>query len=183
MKKEKFYSLQVAGLQRKLPIVSVAPNLAIASFVILGDSELVIAAAQELAKKLPEADYFITAEAKGIPLIQELCHVMDKKRYFVARKSVKPYMQHPLTSEVVSITTQKKQLLCLDAEESKVICGKKIIIVDDVISTGESLKAMRGLVELAGGNIVASAAILAEGEAANRKDIIFLQRLPIFQIP
>lgn len=177
-----YYNLKVAGLERKLPIIRITDTLEIASFVILGDSELVIHAAEELKDKLPEVDYLITAEAKGIPLVQELSRLMGMKRYFVARKSIKPYMTEPLITEVYSITTQKKQILCLEKEESEMINGKRILIVDDVISTGESIKAMESLVKKAGGKIQGKAAILAEGESAERKDIIYLEKLPVFKV-
>ena len=178
----KYYDLKVANLERKLPIIRITDSLEIASFVILGDSELVINAAAELKDKLPQADYLITAEAKGIPLVQELARLLGMKRYFVARKSIKPYMTEPFITEVYSITTQVKQILCLEKEESELINGKRILIVDDVISSGESIKAMESLVKKAGGNIVGKAAILAEGDSAEREDIIFLEKLPVFTV-
>lgn len=178
----KYYDLKVANVERKLPIVRISDQMEIASFVILGDSELVINAAQALKDKLPEVDYLMTAEAKGIPLVQELAHCLGMKRYFVARKSIKPYMIDPFVTEVYSITSQKKQILCLDKEESEMIKGKRILIVDDVISTGESLKAMETLVKKAGGIVAAKAAILAEGESAQRKDLIYLAELPVFPV-
>lgn len=177
-----YYDLKVANLERKLPIVRITDTLEIASFVILGDSELVVNAAQELMKKIPEVDYLITAEAKGIPLVQELARLLGMKRYFVARKSIKPYMMEPFVTEVYSITTQEKQILCLEREESELIKGKRILIVDDVISTGESIKAMESLVKKAGGKVAGKAAILAEGESADRKDIIYLEKLPVFPV-
>ena len=176
------YEMKIAGVTRQLPIVRISDQLEIASFVILGDCELVLNAAQELMKVLPEVDVLITAEAKGIPLVQELSRLMNMKRYYVARKSIKPYMTNPFVTEVYSITTQKKQILCLEEEEAEQIRGKRVLIVDDVISTGESLKAMEALVKKAGGEIAGKAAILAEGDAANRKDIIFLAPLPVFPI-
>lgn len=178
----KYYDLKVANVERKLPIIQISDLLEIASFVILGDSELVINAAEELKGKIPEVDYLMTAEAKGIPLVQELAHCLKMKRYFVARKSIKPYMIDPFVTEVYSITSQKKQILCLDKEESELIKGKRILIVDDVISTGESLKAMETLVKKAGGIVAGKAAILAEGESAERNDIIYLAKLPVFPI-
>ena len=170
----KTYEINIAGLMRELPIVQIADNMAIASFVLLGDSQLVIKAASELKPQLPEVDYLITAEAKGIPLVQELARLLGMDRYFVARKSIKPYMVNPFVTEVYSITTQKKQILCLDEVEANMIAGKRVLIVDDVISTGESLKAMEALVKKAGGIVAGKAAILAEGDAAKRDDIIFL---------
>ncbi len=176
------YNLKVAGLERKLPIVRITDTLEIASFVILGDAELVVCAAEELKKKIPEVDYLITAEAKGIPLVQELSRLLGMKRYFVARKSIKPYMTEPFVTEVYSITTQERQILCLEKEESEMIRGKRILIVDDVISTGESVKAMESLIKKAGGRVAGKAAILAEGDSADRKDIIYLEKLPVFPV-
>jgi adenine phosphoribosyltransferase len=178
----RYYNLKVANLERKLPVIRISDTLEIASFVILGDAELVINAAKELAEKIPEVDYLITAEAKGIPLVQELARLLGMKRYFVARKSIKPYMSEPFITEVYSITTQAKQILCLEKEESELIRGKRILIVDDVISTGESIKAMESLVKKAEGKVAGKAAILAEGDSAERKDIIFLEKLPVFPV-
>lgn len=178
----KTYEINIAGLMRELPIVQIADNMAIASFVLLGDSQLVIKAASELKPQLPEVDYLITAEAKGIPLVQELARLLGMDRYFVARKSIKPYMVNPFVTEVYSITTQKKQILCLDEVEANMIAGKRVLIVDDVISTGESLKAMEALVKKAGGVVAGKAAILAEGDAAKRDDIIFLESIPVFKL-
>lgn len=178
---KKTYTLNVAGLKRELPIIKISDNLSIASFVILGDTELVCAAALQLVKKLPEADIIVTAEAKGIPLVFEISRLLNMKKYVVARKSIKPYMDSPIVDEVVSITTQKKQLLVLDEQDAADIKGKRVAIIDDVISTGESLHAIERLVETAGGIVVAKAAILAEGDAVERKDIIFLEKLPLFE--
>ncbi|MED4583561.1 phosphoribosyltransferase family protein [Brevibacillus choshinensis] len=177
---EKTYTLEVAGVTRELPIMPIAEDLSIASFVILGDAELVAAAAPLLVEKLPEVDVLITAEAKGIPLVYEVARLLKLKKYYVARKSIKPYMESPLVNEVVSITTQKAQVLCLDGADAKEIAGKRVAIIDDVISTGKSLQAIEDLVIQAGGNVVARAAILAEGDAAARTDILFLQELPLF---
>lgn len=179
---ENYYTLEVAGVTRQLPIMQVSDTLCIASFVILGDCEIVTRSAPLIEAKLPPVDYIVTAEAKGIPLVHELCRLRDLPYYIVARKSVKPYMSEPLTDEVVSITTQKKQTLCLDGKDALLLRGKKVAIVDDVISTGESLSAIERLVEKAGGEIVAKAAILAEGDAARRDDIIFLEELPLFPV-
>lgn len=177
-----YYTLEVAGVTRQLPIMQVSDTLCIASFVILGDCEIVCKSAPLLEQQLPQVDYIVTAEAKGIPLVQELCRLRNLPYYIVARKSVKPYMEAPLTDEVVSITTQKKQQLCLDGKDALLVRGKRVAIVDDVISTGESLSAIERLVEKAGGQIVAKAAILAEGDAAKREDILFLEELPLFPI-
>ena len=175
------YNIEVAGVKRELPIIKIKEDLSIASFVILGDTELVCAAAEEIVKKLPELDVLVTAEAKGIPLTFEISRLLKMKKYIVARKSVKPYMDSPIIDEVVSITTQKKQLLVLDEQDALWIKGKRVAIIDDVISTGESIKAIERLVESAGGIIAAKAAILAEGDAAKRNDIIFLEMLPLFE--
>jgi len=179
---EQYYTLEVAGVTRQLPIMQVSDSLCIASFVILGDCEIVTQAAPMIEAELPQVDYIVTAEAKGIPLVHELCRLRGLPYYIVARKSVKPYMSKPLTDEVVSITTQKKQTLCLDGKDALLLQGKRVAIVDDVISTGESISAIERLVEKAGGNIVARAAILAEGDAARRDDIIFLEELPLFPV-
>ena len=179
---EQYYTLEVAGVTRQLPIMQVSDSLCIASFVILGDCEIVTQAAPLIEAELPQVDYIVTAEAKGIPLVHELCRLRGLPYYIVARKSVKPYLSKPLTDEVVSITTQKKQTLCLDGKDALLLQGKRVAIVDDVISTGESLSAIERLVEKAGGNIVARAAILAEGDAARRDDIIFLEELPLFPV-
>lgn len=179
---ENSYELNVCGIKRNLPIIKISDNLAIASFVILGDTELIVNAAPEIAKKLPEVDILITAEAKGIPLVYEISKLLNMKEYVIARKSIKPYMHNPITDEVVSITTQKEQTLCLDGSDAQKIKGKRVAIIDDVISTGESLSAIERIVEKAGGIITAKAAILAEGDAADRSDIIFLEKLPLFPI-
>ena len=176
------YELHVAGVVRQLPIIQLTPELAIASFVILGDQELVTAAAQALAPKLPPVDYLLTAEAKGIPLVHELSRLLGLPYYIVARKSVKPYMEEPLIDEVTSITTQKAQLLCLDGADALRVRGKRVAVIDDVISTGESLGALSRLLETAGAQVVANAAILAEGDAADRTDIIYLEKLPLFPL-
>ncbi len=176
------YTLNVAGVTRELPIIQISNDLAIASFVILGDTELVCAVAPKIVEKLPEIDILITAEAKGIPLVFEISRLLNMKNYIVARKSIKPYMDSPIVDEVVSITTQKKQILCLDGDDASLIHGKRVAIIDDVISTGESIQAVERLVEKAGGIVVARAAILAEGDAAKRNDIIFLEELPLFPV-
>lgn len=177
---KKTYSLSVAGVTRELPIIKINEEISIASFVILGDTELICSAASQLVKKMPEVDILITAEAKGIPLVFEMSRLLDMKKYIVARKSIKPYMNDPIVDEVVSITTQKKQLLCLDQDDALDIKGKRVAIIDDVISTGNSIEAIERLVKSAGGIVTAKAAILAEGEASDREDIIFLEYLPLF---
>ena len=176
----KTYTLHVAGLTRELPIIKLSYDLSIASFVILGDTEIVKKTAPMIAKKLPEVDLIVTAEAKGIPLAYEISKVLNLNEYVVARKSVKAYMEESIEVEVNSITTTNSQKLYLNNRDAKKIKGKRIALVDDVISTGQSLKALERLVEKAGGKVLAKAAILAEGDAKDRKDIIFLEALPTF---
>ena len=176
----KTYTLNVAGLTRELPIIKLSYDLSIASFVILGDTEIVRKTAPIIAKKLPEVDFIVTAEAKGIPLAYEISRVLNLNEYVVARKSVKAYMEEPIEVEVNSITTTNSQKLYLNNLDAKKIKGKRVALVDDVISTGQSLKALERLVEKAGGKVLAKAAILAEGDAKDRKDIIFLEALPTF---
>lgn len=176
----KTYTLHVAGLTRELPIIKLSYDLSIASFVILGDTEIVRKTAPIIAKKLPEIDFIVTAEAKGIPLAYEISRILNLNNYIVARKSIKAYMEEPIEVELNSITTTNSQKLYLNNEDAKKIKGKKVALIDDVISTGQSLKALERLVEKAGGNVVAKAAILAEGDAKDRKDIIFLEALPTF---
>ena len=176
----KTYTLHVAGLTRELPIIKLSYDLSIASFVILGDTEIVRKTAPIIAKKLPEVDFIVTAEAKGIPLAYEISKVLNLNEYVVARKSVKAYMEEPIEVEVNSITTTNSQKLYLNNQDAKKIKGKRIALVDDVISTGQSLKALERLVEKAGGKVLAKAAILAEGDAKDRKDIVFLEALPTF---
>ena len=176
----KTYTLHVAGLTRELPIIKLSYDLSIASFVILGDTEIVRKTAPIIAKKLPEVDFIVTAEAKGIPLAYEISKVLNLNEYVVARKSIKAYMEEPIEVEINSITTTNSQKLYLNNQDAKKIKGKRIALVDDVISTGQSLKALERLVEKAGGKVLAKAAILAEGDAKDRKDIIFLEALPTF---
>ena len=176
----KTYTLNIAGLKRELPIIKLSYDLSIASFVILGDTEIVRKTAPIIAKKLPEVDLIVTAEAKGIPLAYEISKVLNLNEYVVARKSVKAYMEESIEVEVNSITTTNSQKLYLNNRDAKKIKGKRIALVDDVISTGQSLKALERLVEKAGGKVLAKAAILAEGDAKDRKDIIFLEALPTF---
>lgn len=176
----KSYTLNVAGLTRELPIIKISDELSIASFVILGDTELVEKTAKLLAEKLPEVDVLVTAEAKGIPLTYEISKLLNLKSYIVARKSIKAYMNSPIEVSVNSITTTNIQKLFLNNVDADFIKGKRVALIDDVISTGQSLKALEELVKKAGANIVAKAAILAEGEAKNREDIIFLEELPLF---
>ncbi|MDD6678149.1 MAG: phosphoribosyltransferase family protein [Firmicutes bacterium] len=175
-----FYHMTVAGLERDLPICKVTDDLYIAGFVIFGDQELTVACAAELLKRAPEYDYIITAEAKGIPLAHEMARQAGDAKYILARKGPKLYMTDIFESSVRSITTAKEQHLYLDGADAALMKGKRILIVDDVISTGESLAALEALVNKAGGNIVGRMAILAEGDAQERDDILYLEKLPVF---
>jgi len=174
------YPMTVAGLPRELPICKVNDNLYIAGFVIFGDQELTVACARELLARAPEYDYIITAEAKGIPLAHEMARQSGAEKYFLARKAPKLYMTEVFQSSVKSITTAKEQTLYLDVADAKLMQGKRILLVDDVISTGESLAALEALVRKAGGIIAGRMAILAEGDAQNREDLIYLEKLPLF---
>ena len=174
------YKLKVAGIERDLPLCPLNEKLKIAAFVVFGDVELTVKCAEALLKIAPEHDYMITAEAKGIPLIHEMARQAGENEYFIARKVAKLYMSGVFEAKVKSITTEKEQHLFLDTAEADKIRGKRILIVDDVISTGESLHAVEQLVEKAGGTIVGRMAVLAEGDAAERKDIKFLEKLPLF---
>ncbi len=180
MQDRKYYHITVAGVERDLPICPVNEHLDIAGFVIFGDVELTEACARELNKKLPEHDVLITAESKGIPLIHEMARQLGINRYVLARKGPKLYMTDVFTVTVNSITTDHQQVLCIDGKDAEYMKGKRVVIVDDVISTGESLKALETLVTQAGGNIVGRMAILAEGDAAKRDDLIYLEELPLF---
>ena len=175
-----YYRMNVAGLERDLPICPVNDKLYIAGFVIFGDPELTTACAEELLKRAPEYDYIITAEAKGIPLAHEMARQAGDAKYILARKAPKLYMTEVFQSSVKSITTAKEQTLYLDGADARLMEGKKILIVDDVISTGESLKALEVLVEKAGGIICGRMAILAEGDAQDREDLVYLEKLPLF---
>ncbi len=176
----KYYNLKVAGVSRDLAICPVTDTLYIAGFILPGDAELSEACARELIKIAPEYDYILTAETKGIPLAHEMARQKKDPKYIVARKKAKAYMSGVFEVDVTSITTKGEQKLYLDTAEADLMKGKRILIVDDVISTGESLLALEHLVAMAGGNIVGKMAVLAEGDAADRDDIIFLEKLPLF---
>lgn len=178
--KDMYYRIKVAGLERDLPVCPINENLYIAGFVIFGDVELTCACARDLLKIAPEHDVIITAESKGIPLAHEMARQEGVNSYLLARKAPKLYMKDIFTVEVDSITTDHKQTLCIDGKDAEFMRGKRVLIVDDVISTGESLRALEKLVEAAGGNIVGRMAILAEGDAQERTDIQFLEKLPLF---
>ena len=175
----KTYELQVAGLTRHLPLCPIDDQTAIAAFIMFSDVELTVACATELLKKAPECDVILTAEAKGIPLAYEMSRQSGIK-YILARKSVKLYMHNPVGVDVKSITTTRMQTLYLDQHDLEYLSGRRVLVVDDVISSGESLHALEELVRKAGGSIVGRAAVLAEGDAAKRDDILFLEPLPVF---
>ena len=176
----KTYEMTIAGVKRALPICPVNENLSIGAFVIFGDPELTTACANALLAKAPAYDYIITAEAKGIPLAHEMARLAGNQKYFIARKKAKLYMTSVFEVTVNSITTEGEQKLYLDGADAELMRGKRVLIVDDVISTGESLKALEALVEKAGGIICGRMAILAEGDAQDREDLIYLEKLPLF---
>ena len=174
-----YYKMNIAGLERDLPLCKINDELYIAAFIMFGDVPITEATARNLLAKAPEFDIIITAESKGIPLAYEMAR-QSGKDYIVARKNPKLYMKNVITTEVNSITTDFVQKLCLGEEDAEFMNGKKILVVDDVISTGESLKSLETLIKQVGGNIVGQMAVLAEGEAADRDDILFLEKLPLF---
>lgn len=174
-----FYTMKIAGLERNLEKFPVSDSLDIAAFIIFGDVELTVAGCKELLSRVPEFDVILTPEAKSIPIAYEMARQCGKP-YIIARKGVKVYMRNSLEVKVTSITTQKEQSLYLGETEVNMIKGKRVLIVDDVISTGESLAATRELVKRAGAVEAAACAFLAEGDAADRDDIIFLEKLPLF---
>ena len=176
------YKMTIAGLERELPLFPVSDEVQIAAFILFGDVEMTEVAARELLKKAPEFDIILSAEAKSIPLVHEMSKQKGLNDYVIARKGVKVYMENPISVDVVSITTQHQQHLYLGQDSVALLKAKKVLIVDDVISTGESLKAMEALVNKAGGNIVGKMAVLAEGDAYNRSDITVLGQLPLFNI-
>lgn len=177
---DKTYKIKLAGIERDLQLFSINDDLQIAAFILFGDVELTSKCAEALLKKAPEYDVMITAEAKSIPLIYELARQSGHNEYVIARKGPKLYMEDLLTVNVNSITTEKEQILCIGKREKELLCGKRVLIVDDVISTGESLAALEELVEKAGGKVCGKMAVLAEGDAINREDITVLSPLPLF---
>lgn len=174
------YEMDIAGLQRELPLCRVTDDLYIGAFVMFGDVELTVHCAAELLKRAPEYDYIIAPEAKAIPLLYEMARQSGAEKYFLARKGAKAYMTGVFEVEVRSITTMHIQKLVIDTADAELMRGKKLLIVDDVISTGESLHAVEELVKKAGGIIAGKMAVLAEGDAARRDDIITLAQLPLF---
>lgn len=177
---DQFYEMKVAGLTRQLPLCKVSDELYIGAFVIFGDVELTVSSARELLKVAPEHDIMITAESKGIPLVYEMARQSGENKYLIARKSPKLYMKNVVSTEVTSITTAKKQMLYIDSEDVALMNGKRVLIIDDVISTGESLRAVEKLVKQSGGVVAGRMAILAEGDAKYRDDIQYLEYLPLF---
>lgn len=175
-----FYSMNIAGLKRDLQLFKISDNLQIAAFILFGDVEITKASAAELLKLAPEYDVIFTAECKSLPLVYEMARQRNDDNYIIARKAPKLYMENVLFTQIKSITTANTQTLCIGQNDIDAIKGKRVLIVDDVISTGESLQAMEDLVNKAGGNIVGKMAVLAEGAAKDRDDIIFLEPLPLF---
>ena len=177
---QKYYHMNIAGCERDLPLCPLNENLMIAGFVIFGDPELTTACAKALLERAPAYDYLITAEAKGIPLVHEMARLAGNQKYMLARKAPKLYMTGVMEVPVRSITTAKEQKLYLDVADAELMKGKRVLLVDDVISTGESLRALEQLVTEAGAEICGRMAILAEGDAQNREDLIYLEKLPLF---
>lgn len=175
------YTMQIAGLTRDLPLCPVSDTLSIGAFILFGDAPLTVACAAELLKRAPAYDYLLTAEAKSIPLIHEMARQNGDETYFIARKGMKVYLTDPISVTLRSITTQREQTLYLGSADAEKMRGKRILIIDDVISTGESLAAMEKLVAAADGTVVGRMAVLAEGDAADRKDITYLEPLPLFK--
>ena len=174
------YRIKLAGIERDLPLCPISDTMNIAAFVLFGDVELTERCAEELYKKAPEHDVMITAESKGIPLIHAMCRISGKNRYILARKSVKLYMRDVIKCETQSITTSASQTLYINGDDAEFMKGKRVLIVDDVISTGGSLKSLENIVLQSGGIVAGKMAILAEGDAIERKDIICLGKLPLF---
>ena len=174
------YKLSVAGIERDLTLCPIGEKLNIAAFILFGDVELTEKCAEALYAKAPEHDVMITAESKGIPLVHAMCRLSGRNRYVLARKSIKLYMSNVVACETQSITTSAKQTLYIDGADAEYMKGKRVLIVDDVISTGGSLESHENLVKLAGGEIVGKMTILAEGDATERDDIIYLEKLPLF---
>ena len=177
---KEFYTIDIAGLKRDLTLCKLNEKLYIGAFVMFGDVELTRKSAEELLKLAPEYDVMITAESKGIPLLYEMARQAGHNYYIIARKSPKLYMKDVISVDVDSITTSHRQTLYLDSKDVEAMRGKRVLVVDDVISTGESLAALEKLISEAGGNIVAKMAVLAEGDAIGRKDITYLAPLPLF---
>lgn len=177
---KKFYTMKIAGIERDLELFPISEKLKIAAFIMFGDVEITKACATELLKKVPEHDIMITAESKGIPLLYEMARQENASNYIIARKKEKVYMKNVIHTDVQSITTVGGQDLCIGENDINAMKGKRVLIVDDVISTGGSLAAVESLVNQAGGIIVGKVAVLAEGDAIERDDITYLEKLPLF---
>lgn len=177
---DRYYTMEIAGLKRDLPLCKVSDDFYIAAFIMFGDVEITVNSAKALLEKAPEFDVLITAESKGIPLLYEMARQSGTNYYIVARKGPKLYMKDVITTKVDSITTAHTQTLCIGSVEAEAMRGKRVLIVDDVISTGESLAALETLINQVGGNIVGRMSVLAEGEAIDRNDITYLAPLPVF---
>ena len=175
-----YYTIDIAGMKRDLKLFPVNDEMKIAAFILFGDVEITKHAAKELLARAPQFDLILTAEAKSIPLAYEMANQAGMNDYIIARKGIKVYMEDVLTVSVNSITTMSTQSLHLGKDEVDRIKGRRILIIDDVISTGESLRAMENLVTAAGGEIAGKMAVLAEGDAFDRDDIIVLGKLPLF---
>ncbi len=176
------YHINIAGLERDLQLFPISDTLCIGAFIMFGDVEITKTCARELLRLAPPHDIMITAETKGIPLLYEMARQENAPNYVIARKAPKLYMEDILTTRVHSITTADQQTLCIGSCEIKAMKGKRVLIVDDVVSTGESLAAIETLVNQAGGHIAGKMAVLAEGKASQRTDLIYLQKLPLFRL-
>ncbi len=177
---KKAYEIEIAGLKRELPLCKVSEDFYIGAFIMFGDVEITEACAKALLSKAPEFDIMITAESKGIPLLYEMARQAGSNNYIVARKAPKLYMQNVIVTDVNSITTAHKQILCIGQADADLMRDKRVLVIDDVISTGESLAALEALINQVGGNIVGKMCVLAEGDAIGRKDITYLAPLPVF---
>ena len=177
---QKYYHMTIAGCERDLPLCPLNDTMQIAGFVMFGDPELTTACAEELLKRAPAYDYLLTAEAKGIPLVHEMARLAGNQKYFLARKYPKLYMTGVMEVSLRSITTNKEQKLYMDVADAEMIKGKRILVVDDVVSLGDSMRALEHLVSEAGGIVCGKMSVLAEGDAKNRTDLIYLEKLPLF---
>ena len=172
--------MKCTWLTRQLPLCPISDDVMIGAFVIFGDVELTCACARDLLKIAPEFDCMVAPEAKAIPLVHEMARQSGRNGYFLVRKAPKLYMDGVFEAVDRSITTKGEQKLYMDGADAKKMKGRRVLILDDVISTGGSLAAVESLVEQAGGVVVGRMAILAEGDAAKREDILFLEKLPLF---
>lgn len=174
------YTLEIAGLERELNFVNISDELLIPNFITLGDIELIRKCAKELINKIPKVDYLLTAETRGIPLVHEMASQLNMNRYIVARKNIKCYRNEPFSVSVISIRDNDTCPLFLNKEDERLIKGKRVLIVDDVISTGKSVHDMKALAKGSGAIVEGIAAILVEKSEENHQDIIYLKELPTF---